>query len=364
VSDCAAPGDGVSFVLPVYNGERWLDACLEAILAQGDGRPMEVIAVDDGSVDGSWSILERYAGAGRLRSLRGTGRGAAAALNVGIAEARHPIVCQVDQDVILKPGWMATLAATLAEPGVAAAQGYYVTSRGRSLWSRVMGLDLEQRYRRLRSRYVDHVCTGNSAYRAAALRRVGPFDESLGYGYDNDMSYRLTASGYRLVLCRDARSVHCWPDGPAAYLRRQYGMGYGRLDLVAKHRRRIVGDDISGLRMILHVPFVVLALLGGAAAAALAAAGLPWGPSAALAGGATALLLVERSAAGVDAAVAFRDSAGLAFPMVHVARDLAWAAALVVWLGHRMRGVQSRPERSMFRRIESTRRVPPGRLSR
>ena len=43
------PRPGVSVVMPVYNGRRWLRAALDAIDAQRDGRPFEVIAVDDGS---------------------------------------------------------------------------------------------------------------------------------------------------------------------------------------------------------------------------------------------------------------------------------------------------------------------------
>ena len=55
----------------------------------------------------------------------------------------------------------------------------------------MMGRDLEQRYRRIRGDEVDHVCTGNTAYRASALHQVGLLDETLGYGSDNDLSYRL-----------------------------------------------------------------------------------------------------------------------------------------------------------------------------
>ena len=80
-----------------------------------------------------------------------------------------------------------------------------------------MALDLEQRYDRL-SDEVDHVCTGNTAYRAEALAAVGLLNEELGYGYDNDLSYRLGAAGYRLLFCRDARSRHRWREGLAGYL--------------------------------------------------------------------------------------------------------------------------------------------------
>jgi len=212
-----------------------------------------------------------------------------------------------------------------------------------------MGLDLAQRYGAIAGDEVDHVCTGNSAYRAESLRRVGLFDEALGYAYDNDMSYRLRAAGYRLVMCREARSVHCWRQDMSGYLWQQYGVGYGRLDLVAKHPRRITGDDVSGLGMIAHAPAMLAALAALAAAGAVALAGGRWRPLAAAAGGLLALLAAERSAAGVRAAVRFRDPAGLVFAPAHLLRDAAWAAALATWTARRLTRRPSRPLDSMRR---------------
>ena len=60
---------GVSFVMPVYNGRRWLREALDSIDAQRDGRPFEIIVVDDGSRDGSRRILEDAVRAGRASPL-------------------------------------------------------------------------------------------------------------------------------------------------------------------------------------------------------------------------------------------------------------------------------------------------------
>ncbi|MFO7693160.1 MAG: glycosyltransferase family 2 protein, partial [Vicinamibacterales bacterium] len=137
---------GVSFVVPIHNGERWLDEVLTAILAQRDGRLFEVIAVDDGSTDRSPGILAAQAEAGGVRVLRAAKRGAAAAMNQGIREASHPIICLVDQDVVLGPEWLAAVLGPFREPGVGAVQGYYVTDPKAPVVARVAGMDLEQRY--------------------------------------------------------------------------------------------------------------------------------------------------------------------------------------------------------------------------
>jgi hypothetical protein len=343
---------GVSFVVPVHNGEAHLADTLSSIAAQSDGRPMEIIVVEDGSADGSAALLESLARTCEMTVVNGPGRGAAAAVNAGVKLASHPIVCQVDQDVVLELGWMRTLVNALEDPTVGAAQGRYVTDDRGSFFARVMGLDLEQRYSRLGT-HPDHVCTGNTAYRAAALRAVGLLDESLGYGYDNDLSYRLQAAGYRLAFCRDARSQHRWREGLVGYLVQQYGFGYGRLDVVARHPGRYAGDSVSPTSMMGH-PLVMGVALSLLVAGAVLMTFLRTTFGLATAGGVLLLtLVVERTVAGVRAWKAFGDTAALAFPFVHLARDLAWVGAIVMWTSRRLLRRPLKPEHSMSARHAS-----------
>jgi hypothetical protein len=349
----------LSVVLPVRNGARWLEDVLAAIRAARHDGPLEIVAVDDGSTDGSRDILARHAAAGRLTLLDGPRRGAAAALNLGIRAAAHPFIAQIDQDVVIGPDWIERLLEPLAGPGVAAAQGHYLPAPDAGPWARVMGLDLRQRYDAL-GPWTNHVCTGNSIYRTSALLDVGLFDESLGYGYDNDLSYRLTAAGYRLAFRPDATSTHYWREGLVGYAKQQYGFGYGRLDLVARHRGRVGGDDVSRLPMMLHAPLMAAAL-----ALALAAAGT-WAigrsPALPLAGAAAivAALALERFVAGARAAAAFNDPAGWWFAPAHLVRDAAWASAIAAWSLGRLGGARPRPSDSMRPRNARSRRAPPG----
>jgi glycosyltransferase involved in cell wall biosynthesis len=327
---------------------------MASILAQRDGRPFEIIAVDDGSIDGSLRLLKNLEREGLLRLLRGEGRGAAAAINAAVRAAAQPIVCQVDQDVILQRGWLVELLRVFDDPEIAAVQGHYITRQGAGFWARAMGRDLEHRYARIRGPFVDHVCTGNTAYRTRALHQVSLLDERLGYGYDNDLSYRLHAQGYRLAFCRDAISVHCWREGFRGYLRQQFGVGYGRLDVVARHPRRFTGDDVSGTLMMFHAPATLVALAAVMTAGVLAALDGNWAPSAAVGLGLMAGLGVERTAAGVDAWRRTGDRAALAFSITHLARDIAWAAAIVAWLARWALNRDRGPAHSMHRRAHRT----------
>ncbi len=346
------PRGPVSFVIPVHNGALFLRQTLHAVLLEAGDCTSEVIVVDDRSSDCSAQIAREFEAQRLLRVIPGAGLGAAAAINAGVRAARFPIICQIDQDVLLRPHWLRGILVELEDPAVAAIQGFYETDPDSSLLARVMSLDLEHRYAAIDGSETGHVCTGNTAYRADALHRVGLFDEALGYGYDNDVSYRLREAGYRLRICRSARSRHQWREGLIGYAGQQYGFGYGRLDLVAKHPSRITGDSVSPAGMMAHPLALFLALTGLAI--------LPW-----LDGGmwqaisiATATLIgalaFERLAAGVSMAWRSGDAAALLFAPVHLVRDLAWVSAIAVWLGRRIAGRRSRPQHSMSGRRGTT----------
>lgn len=339
---------GVTFIVPVLNGGRTLRQSLASIVLQQDGRPVEIIAIDDGSTDGSLRLLQNLERHGTLKLLYGSRRGAASAINTGIREAAHPIVCQVDQDVILQRGWLEELLQAFSDPEVAAAQGHYITRSGAGFWARAAGRDLEHRYAQIHGRFVDHVCTGNTAYLARALHQVGLLDERMGYGYDNDLSYRLHRNGYKLAFCRNALSVHCWREGFTGYFRQQFGVGYGRIDVVARHPRRVTGDDVSRITMMLHAPAMTIALGLLSVAGGMAALGMPW--RAPLVAGLliVALLASERSVAGIRAWKHTGDRAALAFPLTHLVRDIAWSAAIVTWLARWLVNREPAPEHSMF----------------
>lgn len=89
----------LSVVVPVYNVERWLDACLDSILGQ-PVREIEVILVDDGSTDGSVAVAERRAAADpRVRLHRhDANAGLSAARNTGVGLATAPHLTFVDSD--------------------------------------------------------------------------------------------------------------------------------------------------------------------------------------------------------------------------------------------------------------------------
>jgi len=81
-------------------------------------------------------------------------------------------------------------------------------------------------------------------------------------------------------------------------------------------------------------------------------AGLAWRPFALVAAALVTGLALERLAAGISAARRFRDPTPLVFPLLHLARDLAWVTAIAMWSARRIGGHPPKPSHSMRQRPE------------
>ncbi len=103
----------VSVILPTFNGERFLAAAIDSILAQSY-RQLELIVIDDGSTDSTSDILARYAAADpRLRLIRQLNRGLPAALNAGYALARGQFLTWTSDDNLLGSEFLAQMVEAL-----------------------------------------------------------------------------------------------------------------------------------------------------------------------------------------------------------------------------------------------------------
>lgn len=109
---------GVSVVIPVKDGARYLAEAIESVLAQ-TRPPSEVLVVDDGSSDGSVLVAESFGGP--VRCLVQQAAGVGAARNRGVAEARGPLLAFLDADDLwLRDKLELQTGRLAADPGLSA----------------------------------------------------------------------------------------------------------------------------------------------------------------------------------------------------------------------------------------------------
>ena len=93
----------VSIIIPVYNTEKTVAACLESVLGQTYGS-FEAIVVDDGSTDGATAICDAYGRKdARIKVIHRQNGGLSAARNAGLASAAGEYITFLDSDDLMSP---------------------------------------------------------------------------------------------------------------------------------------------------------------------------------------------------------------------------------------------------------------------
>lgn len=306
--------NGVSIIVPAYNAGGTLDECLRALTSLERDGELEIILVNDGSTDRTREIAESFSA---VNTINVSHYGAARATNLGIKAARHDIIALVESDVVLESDWLKRIVPRLNDPSVAGAGGCVVAANKTGL-GKIAGYDVELRLGRAPVD-IDHLSNTNSVYRRGLLNEVGLLNEELTAGYDADLSRKLKAAGYRLLLSKDVVCRHYWKDSLKDFLRQQYNYAYYRMSLLGKPGK--VHDQITGPGMILQVPFTALVLLF-AIAGTLA---FRWAP--------LALLLIPLIQLPETFSLLYRrkDKQLLLLPLLFTMRNVCWVWASLVW---------------------------------
>ncbi len=212
----------ISVLVLNWNGKRWLNDCLAALLAQ-EGVDFDAWLVDNGSVDGSAAWVRDHFPTVRVLQF-GTNLGFGAAYNRAIAQTGSPFVVLLNNDTVVQSGWLAALADDIGRHPEAAAVGskllflnhpFAVNHAGGCLtvlgaaFDRGFGAEDERVHQASR-------ITGCASAAALILRRatfleVGGFDETyFAYFEDADLCWRYWLRGLEVRYQPEARVFHAY----------------------------------------------------------------------------------------------------------------------------------------------------------
>ncbi|MCF3129800.1 glycosyltransferase [Streptomyces olivochromogenes] len=249
----------VSVLVPAYNEAKCIENTVRSLMASE--HPIEILVVDDGSTDGTARVVEAM-GLPNVRVVRQLNAGKPAALNRGLANARHDLIVMMDGDTVFEPATVGELVQPFADPRVGAVAGNAKVGNRDSLigaWQHieyVMGFNLDRRMYDL-LRCMPTIPGAVGAFRRSALERVGGMsDDTLAE--DTDITMAMHRDGWRVVYAENARA---WTEAPETVQQlwsQRYRWSYGTMQAIWKHRRALVDKGPSGRFGRVGLPLVSL----------------------------------------------------------------------------------------------------------
>jgi glycosyltransferase involved in cell wall biosynthesis len=188
----------LSVMIPAFNEERTLEIILNHVLERPEVG--EVIAVDDGSTDGTWAIMSRFADRDtRVRALRQeTNQGKGAALRKAIAEIRMPFAVVHDADLEYYPRDYPTLLQPLLEGRADVVYGVrgFAGQTAFSFWFVMGNAAVTLAANVFFDCYISDLESGYKALRADLWRRLNLQGER--FDIEPDITARVLRLGYRI----------------------------------------------------------------------------------------------------------------------------------------------------------------------
>jgi biofilm PGA synthesis N-glycosyltransferase PgaC len=265
----------VTAIVPAFNEADSLGATIESLQRQ-TAPPVEIIVVDDCSEDDTGAVA-RSLGAKVVRPPQNTGS-KAGAQTFALGEVRTGLVLAIDADTVLAADALERIVAALDDPDVAAASGFVLPRRVRTLWER--GRYVEYLFafgflKQIQDYYDTPLISSGcfSLYRTDALRALGGWSGRT-MAEDMDLTWSFYRAGWKVRFVPEAV---CYPIEPhnMLFMRKQLRRwSHGFVQNVRLHWRGISHRDylrslvavacwdalIASLAFLLVLPILAVAV--------------------------------------------------------------------------------------------------------
>ncbi|WP_374961423.1 glycosyltransferase family 2 protein [Spongiibacter tropicus] len=232
-------GELVSIILPAFNAARFLPAAVESILGQSY-QNIELIVVDDGSVDTTLEVLKNYRDDERVKIISRENRGITRSLNEAVAASSGEYIARMDADDIAAPERLADQLSYMKK------EGLHVCGSNVELFGEAVGKKSHQNYPEKNDAIrASFLAWGKPFCHPAVMFHKSVFDRYCYREYKSIEDYRLWAE-----LCFDPqlrfgnlqRPLLSYRLHPSQETKSPKERGWRALEEVA-----IVGDVLSGL---------------------------------------------------------------------------------------------------------------------
>lgn len=218
-----------SAIIPVYNGEKYLQAAIQSVLDLGN-EVMELIVVDDGSADATAEVIAGFAD--RVRYVSQPHRGPAAARNLGLQHALGDVIGFLDADDLWTPNIITrALVFLITHPELEIVQGRIQEIKSSA--ADATGMTYEYS-----SKPYPYIGIGSAVYCKNVFQKVGAFDETMRFCEDYDWFLRAFDARIPKVRIDDVTMLCRIHSGSMTYGRGVHEMGMAKAHKKAIQRRR------------------------------------------------------------------------------------------------------------------------------
>lgn len=235
-------GLSISVLVPCFNEEQTIAACVRGILAQ-TRMPDEIIIINDGSTDKSRAVLETFGAVIKIVDTPKNTGAKSYAQEYGMRFVTGDVVVMTDADTFFATDFIARVESHFANPEVGAVAGYVKSSSGNWLTAcreldYIFGQDVHKRAQgHLNAIIVIPGCA--AAFRTDAFRRVVTFDHDT-ITEDLDITYKFHAASLRIVYDMEAVVYTQDPDTLSSYIKQMRRWVSGGWQNLAKHWKTVL----------------------------------------------------------------------------------------------------------------------------
>ncbi len=255
----------VSVVIPMRNEEQYIGRCLHSLIGQDYPKELiEIIVVDGGSADESIMIVQQLMEQhSNIKLLGGPGVNCPAAMNVGIRDATGELISKVDAHGYVAQDFLKKSAEYLSKDGKIKCVGGPIrpvaqTSIAKAntfARSSMFGVGKGAYSMRQSPQFVYTVQCG--VYKRDIFGEIGLFDESLQFGEDEEINWRIIKMGYKIFSTPEIRFFYFPRNSFRELFRQYYNYGMARVKVIQKH------PDFFSIKHVIPAMFILSLFASG-----------------------------------------------------------------------------------------------------
>jgi cellulose synthase/poly-beta-1,6-N-acetylglucosamine synthase-like glycosyltransferase len=230
----------ISIIVPAYNEEMNAKRTIETLL-KSDYPNFEVLFVDDGSKDNTFSIVnEAWHNHPKVKVFTKVNGGKASALNYAIERSSGQILVCIDADTVLLPDAISKMAPFFINEKVGAVAGNVRVGNAFNLltnWQKIE-YTTSQNFDRRAFDYVNAILVvpgAIGAFRKTVIDEIGGFNTDT-LAEDCDLTVCILRNGYTVRTCNEAISLTEAPESVNMFIRQRFRWSFGMMQSFWKHR--------------------------------------------------------------------------------------------------------------------------------